>query len=184
MSSSTCQQKQGLTQHTVSTLQQHSKHSNMQSSFLGTSSGLRAGRCFAPSRVSPAAPTVVAHYGGKANLGGGKPWERTQLNHNGKPVKIDMHVKKGDIVQVRTQQTDARAFLVPGWSATTAACSAASMAMRTLTQDFGGKGLAGLIICKHDPVVVKGEGLAGLSCCEEPSSACSRIATSSSSSRV
>jgi len=45
-------------------------------------------------------PTVVAHYGGKANLGGGKPWERTQLNQNGKPVKMDMHVKKGDIVQV------------------------------------------------------------------------------------
>lgn len=75
----------------------------MQSSFLGTSSGLRAGRAFAPSRVSVAAPTVVAHYGGKANLGGGKPWERTQTNHNGKPVKIDMHVKKGDIVQVRIQ---------------------------------------------------------------------------------
>lgn len=45
-------------------------------------------------------PTVVAHYGGKANLGGGKPWERKQVNHNGKPVKIAMHVKKGDIVQV------------------------------------------------------------------------------------
>lgn len=72
----------------------------MQSSFLGTSNGLRAGRAFAPSRVSPVVPTVVAHYGGKANLGGGKPWERTQVNHNGKPVKVEMHVKKGDIVQV------------------------------------------------------------------------------------
>jgi hypothetical protein len=73
----------------------------MQSSFLGSSNGLRAGRAFAPSRVSPVVPTVVAHYGGKANLGGGKPWERTQVNHNGKPVKVDMHIKKGDIVQVR-----------------------------------------------------------------------------------
>lgn len=78
----------------------------MQSSFLGTSNGLRAQRCFAPSRVSPAAPTVVAHYGGKANLGGGKPWERTKVNKNGNPVKIDMHVKKGDIVQVRASQED------------------------------------------------------------------------------
>jgi hypothetical protein len=96
----------------------------MQSSFLGTSSGLRAGRCFAPSRVSPAAPTVVAHYGGKANLGGGKPWERTKLNHNGNPVKIDMHVKKGDIVQVRTQQLLAAPHSLStqriGWSFTTA----------------------------------------------------------------
>jgi large subunit ribosomal protein L24 len=72
----------------------------MQSSFLGSSNGLRAQRAFAPSRVSVAAPTVVAHYGGKANLGGGKPWERTQVNENGKPVKMDMHIKKGDIVQV------------------------------------------------------------------------------------
>lgn len=72
----------------------------MQSSFLGSSNGLRAQRAFAPSRVSVAAPTVVAHYGGKANLGGGKAWERTKVNDNGKPVKMDMHIKKGDIVQV------------------------------------------------------------------------------------
>ncbi|WIA41560.1 hypothetical protein OEZ86_008926 [Tetradesmus obliquus] len=72
----------------------------MQSSFLG--SGLRSStqRCFAPSRVSPKACTVVAHYGGRVNLGGGKAWERTETNQNGKPVKVKMHVKKGDIVQV------------------------------------------------------------------------------------
>lgn len=71
----------------------------MQSSFLG--SGLRAPqRCLGATRASPIVPTVVAHYGGKANLGGGKPWERTEVNHNGKPVKVVMHVKKGDIVQV------------------------------------------------------------------------------------
>lgn len=73
----------------------------MQSSFLG--SGLRSStqRCFAPSRVSPKACTVVAHYGGRVNLGGGKAWERTETNQNGKPVKVKMHVKKGDVVQVR-----------------------------------------------------------------------------------
>ncbi|KAF6258527.1 translation protein SH3-like domain-containing protein [Scenedesmus sp. NREL 46B-D3] len=72
----------------------------MQSSFLG--SGLRSStqRCCVPSRVSPVASTVVAHYGGRANLGGGKAWERTETNQNGKPVKVKMHVKKGDIVQV------------------------------------------------------------------------------------
>lgn len=58
-------------------------------------------RCFVPSRVSPVAHTVVAHYGGKANLGGGKAWERTEVNHNGKPVKVKMHVKAGDVVKVR-----------------------------------------------------------------------------------
>jgi large subunit ribosomal protein L24 len=73
----------------------------MQSTFLG--SGLRSStqRCFVPSRASPKASTVVAHYGGRVNLGGGKAWERTETNQNGKPVKIKMHVKKGDIVQVR-----------------------------------------------------------------------------------
>eukprot|EP00882_Tetradesmus_deserticola_P005828 GHRQ01006135.1.p1 GENE.GHRQ01006135.1~~GHRQ01006135.1.p1 ORF type:complete len:200 (+),score=111.38 GHRQ01006135.1:103-702(+) len=72
----------------------------MQSSFLG--SGLRSStqRCLVPSRVSPVASTVVAHYGGRVNLGGGKAWERTETNQNGKPVKVKMHVKKGDIVQV------------------------------------------------------------------------------------
>jgi len=73
--------------------------SRMQSSFLGSS--VRMQGCFVPSRVSPVAGTVVAHYGNKANLGGGKPWERTEVDKNGKPVKVEMHVKKGDIVQVR-----------------------------------------------------------------------------------
>jgi hypothetical protein len=72
--------------------------SKTQSSFLGSS--VRTQGCFVPSRVSPVAGTVVAHYGTKANPGGGKPWERTQTNQNGKPIKIKMHIKKGDIVQV------------------------------------------------------------------------------------
>eukprot|EP00775_Hariotina_reticulata_P013593 gene13593-13718_t len=72
--------------------------SKMQSSFLGSS--VRTQGCFVPSRVSPVAGTVVAHYGTRANPGGGKPWERTQTNQNGKPIKVQMHVKKGDIVQV------------------------------------------------------------------------------------
>eukprot|EP00879_Flechtneria_rotunda_P000892 GHRR01001019.1.p1 GENE.GHRR01001019.1~~GHRR01001019.1.p1 ORF type:complete len:199 (+),score=84.17 GHRR01001019.1:214-810(+) len=70
----------------------------MQSSYMGSS--LRVQRCFVPSRVSSVASTVVAHYGNKVNLGGGKPWERTEVNNNGKPVKFKMHVKRGDIVQV------------------------------------------------------------------------------------
>lgn len=74
---------------------------NMQSSFLGSSLRSSTQRCFVPSRVSPAVSPVVAHYGGRVKLGGGKPWERTEVNHNGKPVKVKMHVKKGDIVQVR-----------------------------------------------------------------------------------
>lgn len=72
--------------------------STMQSSFLGSS--VRAQRPFVPSRASPVAGTVLAAYGNRVNLGGGKPWERTEVNHNGKPVKVKMHVKAGDIVQV------------------------------------------------------------------------------------
>ena len=32
--------------------------------------------------------------------GPGKKWEHYDLNKNGKPVRIPMHVKKGDTVQV------------------------------------------------------------------------------------
>lgn len=73
--------------------------SKMQSSFLGSS--VRTQRPFVPSRVSPVSSTVLAAYGNRVNLGGGKPWERTEVNKNGKPVKVKMHVKAGDIVQVR-----------------------------------------------------------------------------------
>ena len=75
-------------------------NSKMQSSFLGSS--LRTQRPFVPSRASPVAGTVVAAYGNKLNPGGGKPWERTEVNKNGKPVKVKMHVKAGDIVQVQS----------------------------------------------------------------------------------
>eukprot|EP00878_Enallax_costatus_P037785 GHUV01042781.1.p2 GENE.GHUV01042781.1~~GHUV01042781.1.p2 ORF type:complete len:125 (-),score=44.26 GHUV01042781.1:452-826(-) len=70
----------------------------VQSSFMGSS--LRTQRPFVPSRASPVAGTVLAAYGNRVNLGGGKPWERTEVNSNGKPVKVKMHVKAGDIVQV------------------------------------------------------------------------------------
>lgn len=71
----------------------------MQSSFLG--SGLRAraaGGAFTTRRSSVA---VRAGYNNMVKLGGGKKWERQELTAGGKPVKVDMHVKKGDIVQVR-----------------------------------------------------------------------------------
>ncbi|KAF8056755.1 RPL24 [Scenedesmus sp. PABB004] len=75
----------------------------MQSAFLGA--GLRSARYVAaPGRAGRGGAgggcAVVAHYGNRVNLGGGKPWERTEVNGNGKPVKVKMHVKKGDIVQV------------------------------------------------------------------------------------
>lgn len=74
------------------------------SSFLGSS--LRRSAVGAAPRAPAsrgAAPLrVVAHYGNRVNMGGGKPWERTEVNSNGKPVKINMHVKTGDVVQVRT----------------------------------------------------------------------------------
>jgi hypothetical protein len=77
----------------------------MQSSFLGQ--GLQRAqqrRCVAAAPGAggrAASVSVVAHYGGKANLGGGKAWERTEVNANGKPVPVKMHVKAGDVVKVR-----------------------------------------------------------------------------------
>lgn len=32
--------------------------------------------------------------------GPGKKWEHYELNKNGKPVRVPMHVKTGDLVQV------------------------------------------------------------------------------------
>jgi hypothetical protein len=77
-----------------------------QSSFMGA--GLRpAGAARAAPRGAGAAFTgrrpalvVRAGYNNMVKLGGGKKWERQELYPSGKPVKIDMHVKKGDIVQV------------------------------------------------------------------------------------
>lgn len=75
----------------------------MQSSFLGATLR-RGGAAFAPAKAagstSRAAVTVRAGYNNMVKLGGGKKWERQELTPNGKPVKVDMHVKKGDVVQV------------------------------------------------------------------------------------
>ncbi|KAI8464365.1 MAG: plastid ribosomal protein L24 [Monoraphidium minutum] len=72
----------------------------MQTSFLGGAS-LR-GRGPAPFSAAGrrGAVAVRAGYNNMVKLGGGKKWERQELTANGKPVRIDMHVKKGDVVQV------------------------------------------------------------------------------------
>jgi hypothetical protein len=57
-------------------------------------------------RVRPAARcplTVTAAYGTTPKVGGGKRWKHTEVNQNGKPVKVAMHVKKGDLVKVRVR---------------------------------------------------------------------------------
>lgn len=71
----------------------------MQSSFMGSSLRARSG-AFTARRVTPGM-VVRAGYNNMVKLGGGKKWERQELTPSGKPVKVAMHVKKGDIVQVR-----------------------------------------------------------------------------------
>jgi large subunit ribosomal protein L24 len=63
-----------------------------------TSSTAMARPCAAAPRRG--ALVVVAARGGLPRPGGGKAWERVEVNHNGKPVKVPMHVKTGDTVQV------------------------------------------------------------------------------------
>jgi large subunit ribosomal protein L24 len=54
----------------------------------------------ATARPTRGALVVVAARAGLPRPGGGKPWERVEVNHNGNPVKVPMHVKTGDTVQV------------------------------------------------------------------------------------
>jgi hypothetical protein len=54
-----------------------------------------------PSVAARCPLTVTCAYGSATKVGGGKKWVHTEVNHNGKPVKVKMHVKKGDMVQVR-----------------------------------------------------------------------------------
>lgn len=68
------------------------------SSFLGSSLRARS-TAFTARRAAPGM-VVFAGYNNMVKLGGGKKWERQALHPSGKPIKIDMHVKKGDIVQV------------------------------------------------------------------------------------
>jgi len=72
----------------------------MQSSFMGA--GVRSGALRSSSAFTARRPALIvrAGYNNMVKLGGGKKWERQELTPNGKPVKIDMHVKRGDIVQV------------------------------------------------------------------------------------
>ena len=64
------------------------------SAFGGSRVGLR-------SSVAARAPlSVTCAYGTTPKVGGGKRWKHTEVNVNGNPVKVEMHIKKGDTVQV------------------------------------------------------------------------------------
>jgi large subunit ribosomal protein L24 len=76
--------------------------SRMQSSFLGSSVQSRS---FTARRPAAASVVVRAAYGNRPNVGGGRKWIHTKVNDNGKPVKVPMHVKKGDLVVVSTAGT-------------------------------------------------------------------------------
>lgn len=39
--------------------------------------------------------------------GPGKKWEHLELNSNGKPERVSMHVRKGDTVKVRARERSA-----------------------------------------------------------------------------
>lgn len=71
------------------------------SSFLGAGR-----RPFAPAVPAPAGRAaslqVVAAWGKLPNVGGGRKWKHIEVNENGKPVAIPMHIKRGDTVQVIT----------------------------------------------------------------------------------
>jgi len=71
--------------------------SRMQSSFLGSSVQQRS---FTTRRPVAASVVVRAAYGDLPKVGGGRKWVHTKVNQNGKPVKVSMHVKKGDLVVV------------------------------------------------------------------------------------
>lgn len=72
--------------------------SRMQSSFLGAS--VRQNGCFTARRACPCSVVIRAAHGDIPKIGGGKKWVHTPVNKNGKPIKVTMHVKKGDLVQV------------------------------------------------------------------------------------
>ncbi len=72
------------------------------SAMLGSSLRQQGGLA-ARSRTSAMPLTVTAAWGKLPNVGGGRKWEHKEVNKNGKPVKIGMHVKKGDTVQVSVE---------------------------------------------------------------------------------
>ena len=67
------------------------------SAFGGSRVGLR-------SSVAARAPlSVTCAYGTTPKVGGGKRWKHTEVNVNGNPVKVEMHIKKGDTVQASSR---------------------------------------------------------------------------------
>ena len=76
--------------------------SMMMSSRLGPNAVFGGSKLGARSVVPARAPlTVTCAYGTTPKVGGGKRWKHTEVNENGNPVKVPMHIKKGDTVQVR-----------------------------------------------------------------------------------
>ncbi|GLC46258.1 Plastid ribosomal protein L24 [Pleodorina starrii] len=63
-------------------------------------SRVATGRTAAPRRLAPTTTHVVAAYGDLPKIGGGRKWEHLELGPSGKALRVDMHVKKGDTVQV------------------------------------------------------------------------------------
>ncbi|KAG2485301.1 hypothetical protein HYH03_015975 [Edaphochlamys debaryana] len=67
--------------------------------FLGSRVGL--GKAAAPRRLPVATTThVVAAYGDLPKIGGGRKWEHHEVGPSGRALRVPMHVKKGDTVQV------------------------------------------------------------------------------------
>ena len=64
--------------------------------------GAVTGPALAPRRATSACPlSVVAAWGNLPKLNGGRKWERYELSPSGQPVRIKMHIRKGDTVQAR-----------------------------------------------------------------------------------
>ncbi|PNG99954.1 50S ribosomal protein L24, chloroplastic [Tetrabaena socialis] len=57
-------------------------------------------RSLAPRRLTPTTTHVVAAYGDLPKVGGGRKWEHLEIGPGGKALRVPMHIKKGDTVQV------------------------------------------------------------------------------------
>ncbi|GFR53163.1 hypothetical protein Agub_g15886, partial [Astrephomene gubernaculifera] len=79
---------------------------NTMATLLGTrapaffGSRLTSSRPVAPRRSTATTTHVVAAYGDLPKVGGGRKWEHLEIGPGGKAVRVPMHVRKGDYVQV------------------------------------------------------------------------------------
>jgi hypothetical protein len=69
-----------------------------RSSFFGAQT--TSSSAFGPRRVCSVLPVVRAAYGDLPKFKPGKKWVRQELTKNGKPLRVRMHIKSGDTVQV------------------------------------------------------------------------------------